>query len=737
MKKSGESGAELPDAKLKKTKRKKSGKTMKLSVRMSILLGLLAFFGMSIVNFGTLRLTRLSFTKAMDRYMEDKGKASGEELAAIISKMEGVSSIMESGIQETGNKLAPSWTILDLEQEKQAIIPMKESSFRSRVVNHAISSSQYNAESVLIGSLYGVMASNENLVGAGVFFEPNAFFEGVEDYAPYIGREGFQNRSITNYPYSQFQDKPYYTEAKEKKKTIITDVYETVLDKKKVITISRPVLFRDRFVGAILLDIDMNLFSAAEQKDSHYPSLETDIVDERGNFAFSKDTELIGTPLSKDKTEKDYQKISAEMGKGNAFHLLEREKDGVERRVYYVPTDIMGNTWWIMLSVDEQDFMAPIFRIVFLCFGLATVGIAVIILGIYLLTKKSLAPLEAIARVGRKVSNGDFSEKVAYLKNDEIGYIGQGFQQVMDTIKGISEDLKEKLGELSEGNFRVNLEEDKLYQGEYYPLIESLRNIRNELNSTILEIQKSASEVSATSSLVSNGAQSLSQGATEQASSVEELSAGMNEISDSIKLTTKKAEEAKRLSRDAGQAVTLSTGKMEEMSRAMEEITEKSNEIGKIIKTIDDIAFQTNILSLNAAIEAARAGAAGKGFAVVADEVGNLAQKSAKAAQNTGILIEETKEAVERGAKITKETEEALSTVAEHADRINNMVFEISKESERESQGMGQLTVGMEQISSVVQTNSATAEESAAASEELSGQAVILDDLVAKFRLQE
>ena len=413
MKKSGESGAELPDAKLKQTKRKKSGKTMKLSVRMSILLGLLALFGMSIVNFGTLRLTRLSFTKAMDRYMEDKGKASGEELAAIISKMEGVSSIMESGIQETGNKLAPSWTILDLEQEKQAIIPMKESSFRSRVVNHAISSSQYNAESVLIGSLYGAMASNEHLVGAGVFFEPNAFFEGVEDYAPYIGREGFQNRSITNYPYSQFQDKPYYTEAKEKKKTIITDVYETVLDKKKVITISRPVLFRDRFVGAILLDIDMNLFSAAEQKDSHYPSLETDIVDERGNFAFSKDTELIGTPLSKDKTKKDYQKISAEMGKGNAFHLLEREKDGVERRVYYVPTDIMGNTWWIMLSVDEQDFMAPIFRIVFLCFGLATVGIAIIILGIYLLTKKSLAPLEAIARVGRKVSNGDFSEKVS------------------------------------------------------------------------------------------------------------------------------------------------------------------------------------------------------------------------------------------------------------------------------------------------------------------------------------
>ena len=181
----------------------------------------------------------------------------------------------------------------------------------------------------------------------------------------------------------------------------------------------------------------------------------------------------------------------------------------------------------------------------------------------------------------------------------------------------------------------------------------------------------------------------------------------------------------------------LSTQKMEEMSKAMAEITEKSNEIGKIIKTIDDIAFQTNILSLNAAIEAARAGAAGKGFAVVADEVGNLAQKSAKAAKNTGELIEETKDAVERGARITRETGESLSAVVERAGKINDMIFEITKETERESQSVGQLTRGMEQISSVVQTNSATAEESAASSEELSAQASLLDKLVSKFRLQE
>ena len=169
----------------------------------------------------------------------------------------------------------------------------------------------------------------------------------------------------------------------------------------------------------------------------------------------------------------------------------------------------------------------------------------------------------------------------------------------------------------------------------------------------------------------------------------------------------------------------------------MQDITEKSNEISKIIKTIDDIAFQTNILSLNAAIEAARAGAAGKGFAVVADEVGNLAQKSAKAAQNTGVLIEEAIDAIAKGAKISDETANSLRNVSERTQTINQLIGEITSASESEAEGITQISIGMDQISSVVQSNTATAEESAAASEELSGQAQILNDLMSKFILKE
>jgi methyl-accepting chemotaxis protein len=175
---------------------------------------------------------------------------------------------------------------------------------------------------------------------------------------------------------------------------------------------------------------------------------------------------------------------------------------------------------------------------------------------------------------------------------------------------------------------------------------------------------------------------------------------------------------------------------MQEMSKAMEEIVIRSNEISKIIKTIDDIAFQTNILSLNAAIEAARAGQAGKGFAVVADEVGNLAKKSQEAAQNTALLIEQTIEAVQKGGEISVQTAEALRSVSMGAQKITNIVGDISAASADEANGIKQVTEGIDQISSVVQTNAATAQQSAAASEEMTRLAKNLTDDVGKFNLR-
>lgn len=233
------------------------------------------------------------------------------------------------------------------------------------------------------------------------------------------------------------------------------------------------------------------------------------------------------------------------------------------------------------------------------------------------------------------------------------------------------------------------------------------------------------------------GSQALSQGSTEQASSVEELAATITEISSQVSDSAKRAMAAKDKAVAVSNEVTEGNQKMQQTLTAMGDIRSSSNEISKIIKTIEDIAFQTNILSLNAAVEAARAGTAGKGFAVVADEVRSLAIKSAEAAKTTTELIQQSLTAVEHGTESLDATAQSLDTIVGSVNEITEEVQRIADASETQASAIAQVTQGIDQISSVVQTNSATAEESAAASEELSSQATMLKALVGKFKVRD
>lgn len=372
-------------------------------------------------------------------------------------------------------------------------------------------------------------------------------------------------------------------------------------------------------------------------------------------------------------------------------------------------------------------------------FAMAAIIIAIILVGVFfsfLVIRLIKTPVSEIENAAVKMAEGDLDVKISYTSRDELGVLAEQVRRLIRKLQLIIDDENKFLAKMAAGDLVVDSICEQEYTGSFQPVLVSFRGIAEKLNDTMLQISQSASQVASGSDQVSNGAQALSQGATEQASSVQELAATINEISDKVNQNADNARQASTTADSVSAEMNTCNEKMQQMMQAMGDISSCSSEIGKIIKTIEDIAFQTNILALNAAVEAARAGTAGKGFAVVADEVRNLAGKSAEASRNTSALIENSLKAVENGTQIAGETAQALLQAVKDVTEMAGIIGQISEASSNQADSISQITMGIDQISSVVQTNSATAQESAAASEELSSQSQLMKGLVGKFRLK-
>lgn len=395
------------------------------------------------------------------------------------------------------------------------------------------------------------------------------------------------------------------------------------------------------------------------------------------------------------------------------------------------------------LNVNMGDDLEDILFVIKIVLGV----LVLVIIGGSIMTSKRIGakiadqiekPVADLAERLKKFAQGDLDSPFPEQNNeDEIAFMNDVAKEMAANLNLIISDLSRLMSLMADGNFAISTEIEDKYVGKFVELLESIRNMNRKMDSTLRHVEESAEQVIAGSENLAQSAQDLAEGATEQAGAVEQLQATMSTITEQVADTVNNLNDTSRKAESYAKSADSSKTDMRELMEAMQRISETSKKIENIISDIESIASQTNLLSLNAAIEAARAGEAGKGFAVVAEQIRMLADESAKSAVDTRTLIEGALNEIEEGNQVAQKAADSMETVVQGINDISDTSKMLSENSNQQIAALREAEKGIEQISEVVQSNSAASEECSATSEELSAQAEAMNEMTAQFVLRD
>ncbi len=454
------------------------------------------------------------------------------------------------------------------------------------------------------------------------------------------------------------------------------------------------------------------------------------LLSENGMFLYHPKKDVIQKNVKDINTSQNV--INAMASQKNEF--LKYRADGVTK---YGSLQHAGDTGYIVLSsLPMSEYYATLIAMVLALIVIFAAGIMLIAFRIRKSSASLTKPILELNHTAQQLAAGDLNVDLLITSEDEIGELGESIQKTVSRLKEYIEYIDETadvLAQVADGKLSINLKND--YVGEFQKIKTALLNISDSMNQVMAGISESSEHVSVGAMELASASQVLAEGAEEQAAAIEQLTATTATVAEQVENSRREAENSAKATSQVTEIIARNQKQMTRMTDAMEKIRETSQQVAGIIQTIEDIASQTNLLSLNASIEAARAGEAGKGFAVVADEIGKLALESSEAANTTKELIEISMEEINRGNTIAGSVMDSLKESVSAVAQVNTLIQQTAENAAVQAENMEQLRMGIEEMAQGIQDNSAASQETSATSEELASQAEILNKMVQKFEL--